>query len=583
MAIADNPWTNLKASVLANATPGMKQYYAELDSAKTNAEIAAIGQKYYANPEFKAEQQQALADLRGVTVEESNRQDGVQKKFTPRIWELTTGGAKDYNRLAAENLKKSGSLLLDPTSDRSKEILEDTKRWKTGFYENFDNPFIQGGDFVTEHYSSDRKLAEMLRDANVGDKIPVLARAEFLSPIIQKSGLTHVTPELQKLGEQFIFAGDAGYVKDAPHTGGWIENNLGTIAGIAGSLMGLGPVGVGLAAAGGTAASGGDFGDILKAGAGGFIGGSLRAPATGFGSGVSGSIYNAGQGVLNFLDPVIPDFIRSPGGVPSVGGAPSVGQAPNPLEGLDTSFTPPDFDSLPSLSLGSPGLEDALTNFTSPETLGLTIPAVPYVPGQIPDVTFDAPDFTVKPEDVFTGPSEPSLSSKIGDAIKAGKPETWQDYLSIASAVPGVVGLIGGALSGPTGGDAEERPAVYAPGTFTEGNVADYEPSSHGSPQAVTISRSAYNRASPFRKQLLQNAINTGKLVIEDTQNVGGEIVASNIKPYGNDHISRGIANVAPYGSDHISRGIVGVGAIQPPLTSYRIGNPFREAVKKAG
>ena len=472
---------------------------------------ALLGGIEWGKPITQGQLDSALKEGRSKTTTEMEFARKVRDKFGERMWDLSAAQAPVVGG--------AGWML----GDEAKKMVGVHDKWQKGFTENFDNPFIQGGDFVTEHYSSDRKLAEMLRDAKVGDEIPVLARAEFLSPIIQKSGLTHVTPELQKLGEQFIFAGDAGYVKDAPHTGGWIENNLGTIAGIAGSLMGLGPVGTGLAAAGGTAASGGDFGDILKSGAGGFIGGSLRAPATGFGSGVSGSIYNAGQGVLNFLDPVIPDFIRSPGGV--VGQAPSVGGAPNPLEGLDTSFTPPDFDSLPSLSLGSPSLEDALTNFTSPETLGLTIPAVPSVPGQIPDVTFDPPDFTVKPEDVFTGPSEPSLSSKIGDAIKAGKPETWQDYLSIVSAVPGAVGLIGGALSGPTGGDAEERPAVYAPGTFTEGNVADYEPSSHGSPQAVTISRSAYNRASPFRKQLLQNAINTGKLIIKDTQNVGGQVI----------------------------------------------------------
>ena len=391
----------------------------------------------------------------------------------------------------------------------------------------------------TQSPKKEKSLAELIASRGVGGSLSDVEIKKggqndtLLAWAIDDRGLNKIDDRLLQEAKNILVSSEAGSLAESnkPSLTNTISNSLLFTAPIAPGISPLSPAltGAALGGAGGIAV-GGDLTDALKGAALGFAGGSLKAPIeSGFGSTLSQGIYNAGQGVLNFLDPVIPDFIRSPGGVggqtPSVDQATSVGELPNPLEGLDASFTPPDFDSLPNLSLGSPSLEDALTNFTSPETLGLTIPAVPYVPGQIPDVTFDAPDFTVKPEDVFTGPSEPSLSSKIGDAIKAGKPETLQDYLSIASSVPGVVGLIGGALSGPTGGDAEERPAVYAPGTFTEGNVADYEPSSHGSPQAVTISRSAYNRASPFRKQLLENAINTGKLIIKDAQNVGGQVI----------------------------------------------------------
>ena len=187
------------------------------------ADWKALNEKYAANPDYVAEQQQMLADARGINLDESMGYEKVTNKFGERINEIVNQPYK--NRASMD-----GGVGFNIYSKEEQDARNaGFSKWYKGFEENYDNPFIQGGNFTVEHYSSDRKLAEMLRDAKVGDPIPVNARAKFLSPIIAQSGLKTVTPELQKFGEQFIFAGDAGYVEDAPDTsGGWIKDNLGS-------------------------------------------------------------------------------------------------------------------------------------------------------------------------------------------------------------------------------------------------------------------------------------------------------------------------------------------------------------------
>ena len=243
------------------------------------------------------------------TAEERQRQTDISEKFGGRITKLSRLTPDEQKQYGGHGFLINGGGQL--AGDRR-------RKWDQGFDENFDNPFIQGENFTTEHYSSDRKLAEMLRDAKIGDALPVNERADFLNKIIGDSGLKTVTQELQNLGSQFIFAGDAGYVKDAPHTGGWLETNAAPIAAVlANFIPGVGPGISAAIAAGITGAQGGDLGDALKAGAlsyaGGKAGGAFKgALNTAAPDSFLGSIAGGIDAVGDFLDPIIPDFIKAP-------------------------------------------------------------------------------------------------------------------------------------------------------------------------------------------------------------------------------------------------------------------------------
>jgi len=468
--------------------------------------------------------------------------------------------------------------------------------WQNQFEENFNNPFIQGENFVTEHYTSDRKLAEMLRDAQVGDKIPTVARAEFLTPLINKSGLTTVTPELQRLGEQFVFAGDAGYVKDAPAgNSGWLKQNAGPVLGAIGSMVpGLGTaVGAGLGSALGTGIQGGDFGDVLKAGALGYAGGAAgnyingalaNAPQGSFLGDIAGGVNTAG----NFLDPIIPDFIKPPGanvignGGGSSAGSPSLGD-----------FTAPDFNSLPTPDLSlSPSLSDALAN-VSPT---FNIPSVPVLPNIAGGTVGASPTPTAPSLDLsFEGLANQLDLSPTGtsgnfvsDTLETIKDNSLAENLNLAGTAI-KLGSLGAGLVGATadgGTSPTEQKAIFPKNTFSETPPnAEYR-NATGSSGSVTLPKLVYDQASPFRKSLMQSAIDSGKLVISGgdagfaAQPAGGNIqrtvgegfsapqaipAAGNIqRVVGSGLGAAQDASLRPiaYGDDNIAKGVSGLGYI---------------------
>jgi len=437
-----------------------------------------------------------LLGIQGVEFDQGTEQDKkVAAKFGNRMWDLS-----DVNNIF----------------DRQDAGWDDlNNKWYDGFHENFDNPFIQGENFVTEHYVSDRSLAEKLRDAKVGDPIPTDARADFLTPLISKSGLTTVTPELQKLGEQFVFAGDAGYVKDAPAgNSGWLKQNAAAVGGTLGGLF-FGPPGAALGSSLGTASQGGDFGDVIKAGALGYAGGVAgdyakgllnNAPEGSFLGDIAGGIDSTG----NFLDPVIPDFIKTPG-ASIVGNGTSLGD-----------FTAPDFNSLPTPDLSiSPSLSDALAN-VSPT---FNIPSVPVLPGVTGGTIGASPTPTAPTFDVSFDSLADNLNLSptgtsggfVSDAIDTVKNNSLSDNLSLASTalkLGGVgAGLLGAANAGEAAGPVEQQ-AIFPANTFSEtAPNAEYR-NSTGSSGAVTLPKLVYDQASPFRKSLMQSAIDNGKLII---------------------------------------------------------------------
>ena len=156
-----------------NQPEAIKELQRKQANANTRAEHDALLKEYYDDPVNRARTAQTIADMRGMSLEDSARANEVQDKFGRRIFDLSTGGPRKLNAMG-------GIFGLSGETPENIAYRNKLQKWQEGFDENFDNPFIQGGNFVTEHYSSDRKLAEMLRDAKVGDPIPTLSRAEFL-------------------------------------------------------------------------------------------------------------------------------------------------------------------------------------------------------------------------------------------------------------------------------------------------------------------------------------------------------------------------------------------------------------------
>ena len=297
---------------------------------------------------------------------------------------------------------------------------------------------------------------------------------------IDDRGLSSVDNRLLEEAENILTASDNGGLveQQGPSLASTINDSLLFTSPI---MPGLGNPAVTGAVAGGLGglANEGNPLDALVGAALGFAGGSLGgAVDSGPLTSLSEGIYNAGQGAMDFIGGLLPGNELS---------------LPDPLSGLDTTFTPPDYGSFENLNFGSVGLDDALQDFLSPAGIGLpTIPSGNVVSDPLADLEFEPPSYEIPEDFELTATPPPSFLEGLEEVFD-----------------PSILGL--GAVVGSS--PEAPRGPLFAPGTFTEQNHPNAMPN-YGSKGAYELPESEYNRASPFRKSLLQNAINTGRLVL---------------------------------------------------------------------
>ena len=227
----------------------------------------------------------------------------------------------DYSRMDEEGYTGNDAFASKVVFNGGSNEVNEGSLLSTWLQENNDNLFAQYGFFKVDHLVSDVGLAKEIIDAGVGSKIPSQSRAEFLNPIVSSSGLSTVTEELISLAQQFIDVSEVGIVSDITDTsGGFLGDNASAIGGILGAMTGFGSLGAAIGSSFGTMAAGGDVGDALKAGAlsyfGGEAGGAFKGALNAAPQGsLLGNVASGINTVGNFLDPIIPDFIKAPGDI----------------------------------------------------------------------------------------------------------------------------------------------------------------------------------------------------------------------------------------------------------------------------
>ena len=221
-------------------------------------------------------------------------------------------------------------------------------------------------------------------------------------------------------------------------------------------------------------------------------------------------------------------------GIPSTfGGGTSVFTG-TPAGALTDWFTDPNqvFDRAKILSDGglsadeavqrlvSDGVESKLAIDAVNEAAGIGIPGngIPGDPGNVSQ-------FTGQPAGALTGTQVPSVDTgqgsgqpEEGGLLDSLIPDNIPDALSLAGAIPGLVGAVGtlgDLLFGDDPEPPEERQPTFPLNTFSE-LPPDVQFTNSTSPPngSLTMTRAAFNSASPFRQSLLQAAIDKGSLTL---------------------------------------------------------------------